>query len=116
MRCGRKLDLQWVEASHLEASTNTSDPLSYHKAWHLVCSANGILVPGGFGSRGVEGMIAAAKWARENNTPYLGICLGMQVAVIEFARSVCGIEGMFFDAFIGLHFKFLTAFYYFWDL
>ncbi|WBW72321.1 CTP synthase Cts1 [Schizosaccharomyces osmophilus] len=92
MRCGRKLDLQWVEASHLEASMNETDPLSYHKAWHLVCSANGILVPGGFGSRGIEGMIAAAQWARENNTPYLGICLGLQVAVIEFARHVCGVE------------------------
>ncbi|EPY50859.1 CTP synthase Cts1 [Schizosaccharomyces cryophilus OY26] len=92
MRCGRKLDLQWVEASHLEASMNHTDPLSYHKAWHLVCSANGILVPGGFGSRGIEGMIAAAQWARENNTPYLGICLGLQVAVIEFARHVCEIE------------------------
>ena len=50
----------------------------------------GIIVPGGFGSRGVEGMISAAKYARENNVPYLGLCLGMQVAIIEFARHVCG--------------------------
>ena len=50
----------------------------------------GILVPGGFGSRGIEGMILAAKYARENNVPYLGICLGMQISVIEFARSVLG--------------------------
>ncbi|EEB09800.2 CTP synthase Cts1 [Schizosaccharomyces japonicus yFS275] len=92
MRCGRKLDLQWVEAADLENETNNTDPLRYHKAWHLVCSADGILVPGGFGTRGIEGMIAAAKWARENNTPYLGICLGLQVAVIEYARNVCGIE------------------------
>ncbi len=53
---------------------------------------HGILVPGGFGTRGVEGKIAAAKFARENNVPYMGICLGMQVAVIEFARNVLGIE------------------------
>lgn len=52
----------------------------------------GILVPGGFGHRGVEGKILAAQYARENNVPYLGICLGMQVAVIEFARNVCGYE------------------------
>ena len=51
-----------------------------------------ILVPGGFGERGVEGKIAAARFARENKIPYLGICLGMQVAVIEFARNVAGLE------------------------
>jgi CTP synthase len=52
----------------------------------------GILIPGGFGERGVEGKIKAAKFARENKLPYLGLCLGMQVATIEFARNVCGIE------------------------
>jgi len=55
--------------------------------------ADGILVPGGFGERGVEGKIAAVRYARENSIPYLGICLGMQVAVIEFARHVAGLEG-----------------------
>lgn len=50
--------------------------------------ADGVLVPGGFGDRGVQGKILAAKYARENRVPYLGICLGMQIAVIEFARSV----------------------------
>ena len=50
--------------------------------------ASCVLVPGGFGDRGVRGMLLAAKYARENNVPYLGICLGMQIAVIEFARSV----------------------------
>src|SRR3546814_10069079 len=50
-----------------------------------------ILVPGGFGERGIEGKIMAARYARENNIPYLGICLGMQVAVIEYARNVCGL-------------------------
>lgn len=54
--------------------------------------ADGVLVPGGFGDRGVEGKILAAKYARENRVPYLGICLGMQVAVIEFARSVLNLR------------------------
>jgi len=52
----------------------------------------GVLIPGGFGNRGIEGKIAASKFARENNIPYLGICLGMQIAVIEFARNVCGFK------------------------
>jgi len=55
--------------------------------------ADGILIPGGFGERGVEGKIAAARYARENGVPYLGICLGMQIAVIEFARHVAGMDG-----------------------
>lgn len=54
--------------------------------------ADGILVPGGFGDRGVQGKILAAKYARENNIPFLGICLGMQIAVIEYARSVLGLK------------------------
>ena len=53
----------------------------------------GVLVPGGFGDRGVEGKIKAARYARESRTPFLGLCLGMQVATIEFARNVCGLEG-----------------------
>lgn len=93
MRCGKKLNLVWVDASHLEEPAKTEEPAKYHKAWHEVCTANGILVPGGFGHRGTEGMIEAARWARENKTPYLGICFGMQIAVIEFARHVCGIPG-----------------------
>ncbi|KAF2763292.1 CTP synthase [Pseudovirgaria hyperparasitica] len=93
MRCKRKLNLIWVDSEHLEAPTRDHDPAAFHKAWHSVCTANGILVPGGFGLRGTEGMIAAAKWARENKTPYLGICLGMQIAVIEFARNMGGIAG-----------------------
>ena len=58
----------------------------------MLQGANGILVPGGFGDRGVEGKILAAKYARENNIPYLGICLGMQIGVIEFSRSVLGLH------------------------
>lgn len=56
---------------------------------------SGILVPGGFGNRGTKGKIAAAKFARENKIPYLGICLGLQVAVIEYARNVLQLEGEF---------------------
>lgn len=55
--------------------------------------SRGIIVPGGFGSRGTEGMIAAVKWAREQRIPFLGICLGFQVAVIEWARNVCNLQG-----------------------
>ena len=59
----------------------------------LLAGAQGILVPGGFGSRGIEGKIEAIRYARENKIPFLGICLGMQMAVVEYARNVCGLEG-----------------------
>lgn len=93
MRCNKKLDLIWVDASHLETPTSQERPADFHKAWHEICTANGILVPGGFGHRGTEGMIAAARWARLNKIPFLGICLGMQLAVIEYARDICGMPG-----------------------
>ncbi|OLY84901.1 CTP synthase [Smittium mucronatum] len=92
LNCNRIVDILWVEGSDLEKSTLESDPLRYHDSWKKVCAADGILVPGGFGSRGVEGMILAARWAREHSVPYLGICLGFQVASIDFARSVCGLK------------------------
>lgn len=92
MQCRRRLNLMWVDSEHLEPSAREREPANFHKAWHEVCTAHGVLVPGGFGTRGTEGMIAAAQWARENDIPYLGICLGMQVAVIEYARHVCGIK------------------------
>lgn len=98
----KRLEIVWVDSSDLErqkaiSTSGTATPpsgqkLKYHTAWGKVCAADGILVPGGFGSRGTEGMIAAAKWARENKTPYLGICLGFQIAVIEYARSVLGMN------------------------
>jgi len=59
----------------------------------LLKDVSGILIPGGFGDRGIEGKILAAQYARENNVPYFGICLGMQIATIEFARNVCGLTG-----------------------
>ncbi|RHZ65437.1 hypothetical protein Glove_315g58 [Diversispora epigaea] len=92
LKCERNLILNWVEASHLEKEYEKKDPTKYKEAWQNLTSANGILVPGGFGNRGTEGKVAAARWARENKIPYLGICLGLQIAVIEFARNVCGLE------------------------
>ena len=91
MACRRKLNIIWVDASNLEEDMKETSPEAFHKAWHEVCTADGILIPGGFGTRGTEGMIKAATWARTKGKPYLGICLGMQIAVIEYARNVCKI-------------------------
>lgn len=74
------VDIEWIDSEELTPD-NITDRLG---------SIDGILVPGGFGSRGIEGMILAAKYARENSVPYFGICLGMQIAVIEYARNVAG--------------------------
>ncbi|RDL36730.1 CTP synthase [Venustampulla echinocandica] len=90
MRCNKALRINFVDAEHLEDSTQESDPTKHDKAWSVVHSANGVVIPGGFGERGVEGMIKAANWTRTNQVPMLGICLGMQVAVIEAARNLCG--------------------------
>ena len=70
-----------------------AEEIEEHGADAILSGACGIIVPGGFGSRGIEGKIAAARYAREKKIPYLGLCLGMQVAVVEFARHVCGIPG-----------------------
>ena len=78
---GAKVEIDWVD----------SEELTPESAPRALQGADGILVPGGFGGRGIEGKIAAAKYARENDVPYLGICLGMQTAVIEFARDVLNI-------------------------
>ena len=75
---GVELNLYWVHAADLETE----------KGWQILKQVDGIVVPGGFGSRGVEGKIKAATYARENKIPYLGLCMGMQVMVIEFARNV----------------------------
>lgn len=88
----KKLFVDWIPASDLEEATKRENPDSYKAAWKLLKGADGVLVPGGFGDRGVEGKILAAKYARENRIPFLGICLGMQVSVIEFARSVLGLR------------------------
>ncbi|XP_078153064.1 uncharacterized protein LOC144548251 [Carex rostrata] len=91
--CNRKLVVDWVPSPDLEETTCEENPEAYHSAWNLLKGAEGILVPGGFGDRGVQGKILAAKYARENKIPFLGICLGMQIAVIEFARSVMKLPG-----------------------
>ena len=73
-----KAEILWIDSEHL-TDNNVKETLK---------EANGIIIPGGFGIRGIEGMISAAKYARENDIPLLGICLGMQVMVIEYARNV----------------------------
>jgi CTP synthase len=70
-----------------------SETIDADNCGKVLADADGILVPGGFGSRGVEGKICAARYARENGVPYFGICLGMQIAVIEYARNVAGMAG-----------------------
>ena len=87
-----KLVVKYVEAANLEEATQKSDPVKYHEAWSSVCSAHGVLIPGGFGERGVEGKIQAANWARVNNKPFLGVCLGFQCAAIEFSRNVLSLK------------------------
>ncbi|CAN6853872.1 unnamed protein product, partial [Brassica oleracea] len=90
--CSLKPQIEWIAASDLEDESEKSTPEAHAAAWKILKCAECILVPGGFGDRGVSGMVLAAKYARENKVPYLGICLGMQIAVIEFARSVLGLE------------------------
>ena len=80
---GVRVNVQWVDAEHM----------SYEEAVASLDQVDGVLVPGGFGSRGWEGKILACRVARERGIPYLGICLGMHVAVSEFSRHVLGLEG-----------------------
>lgn len=93
IECSRKLSVEWIAASDLEDTAAKEAPDAHAAAWRSLMDADGVLVPGGFGDRGVPGKILAAKYARENRIPYLGICLGMQIAVIEYARSVLGMAG-----------------------
>ncbi len=79
---GTKVSIKWID----------SENITRENAGDILSGVSGIIVPGGFGNRGIEGKIAAAEYARTHNLPYLGICLGMQIAVIEFARHVCGME------------------------
>jgi len=90
---GADMRITWVAADNLEPDAEKESPELYAKSWADLKAADGVLVPGGFGVRGIEGKAVAAQYARENNVPYLGVCLGMQVAVIEFARHVLGMEG-----------------------
>ncbi|MBI2996137.1 MAG: CTP synthase [Candidatus Melainabacteria bacterium] len=81
---GIETEIRWVLSDDLDNTTDLKD---------LFSDIEGVIVPGGFGDRGIEGKINAIKYARENKLPYLGLCLGMQCAVIEFARNVCGLTG-----------------------
>jgi len=90
MAVDRKLVIDWIEASHLEDGWGAEE---HNTAWKMLREADGVLVPGGFGDRGVEGKIKAAHYARTENVPYLGICLGLQIATIEFCRNVLGMTG-----------------------
>ncbi len=80
-----KVRRHWINAEDIEGNPNLLDELKNSG------KLDGMIVPGGFGSRGIEGKIAAIKYARENNIPFLGICLGLQLSVVEFARNVCGV-------------------------
>jgi CTP synthase len=80
---GLKVEMNWIEA----------EKLTWPECAETLEHYDGILVPGGFGKRGIEGMLQAIRYAREKHVPYFGICLGMQTAVIEFARNVCGLAG-----------------------
>jgi CTP synthase len=109
-----RVEIDWIDSEHLESPDALGDPGAGENlspgaegvdadagpgtargvpTHELLASADGILIPGGFGGRGIEGKIAAAGVARERRIPYLGICLGMQVAVAEFARRLAGMEG-----------------------
>ena len=79
---GARMQIEWID----------SETVNDENASEVLGCCDGIVVPGGFGNRGIEGKIATAKYCRENNVPFLGICLGMQIAVIEFARHVCKIS------------------------
>jgi CTP synthase len=79
---GTKVDIKWIDTTDV-TDTNVAERLK---------DVDGIIVPGGFGIRGAEGKIACIKYARENNLPYLGICYGFQMAVLEFARNLCGLK------------------------
>ena len=76
------INIHWIDSEEIKPETAES----------ILSGLDGIIVPGGFGSRGIEGMVLAARYAREKDVPYFGICLGMQIAVIEYARNVAGLE------------------------
>jgi CTP synthase len=77
-----QVELQWVDSEDIEKKG----------AGEILVGIHGVLIPGGFGNRGIEGKVEAVKYARENGIPFFGICLGLQCAIIEFARNVCDME------------------------
>jgi len=85
-----KLNIRWIDSEKIDNSTKIKNELA---------DVNGILIPGGFGIRGIDGKIAIAKFARENKIPFFGICLGMQIAVIEFAQNICNLKDAYSSEF-----------------
>ena len=78
------VDIEWLSSDHFADQASAAKMLD---------GMHGLLVPGGFGVRGIEGMVEAVRYARETGLPFFGICLGLQIAIIEFARNVCNLEG-----------------------
>src|SRR3990167_8104870 len=79
-----RVNIKWIEATEIENGTKKTE--------EELKGVDGVIIPGGFGTRGIEGKIKCAQYVRTNNVPFLGICYGFQMAVIEFARNVCGIK------------------------
>ena len=88
---GADIKLKWIDSSLIDGTAPNGDSTGSTDAETELADCDGIIVPGGFGVRGTEGKIECIRYARENKMPYLGLCLGFQMAVIEFARNVCGI-------------------------
>nr|XP_008105464.1 PREDICTED: CTP synthase 2 isoform X1 [Anolis carolinensis] len=82
-----RLNLMYIDSADLEHCMEVENPVKFHQAWQKLCKADCVLVPGGFGHRGTEGKLQAISWARKKKKPFLGVCLGMQLAVVEFARN-----------------------------
>lgn len=86
----QRLNIEWIVASNLDENDENTTKEIYDDAWERLKKSDGIVVPGGFGIRGFEGKMNAIKYARESKIPFLGICLGMQAAVVEYCRNVLG--------------------------
>ncbi|CAD7959667.1 unnamed protein product [Amoebophrya sp. A120] len=92
IEAGVLMQIEWIESANLEGNTLTDNKEKYEESWAKLKSCAGILVPGAFGNRGIEGKILAAKYCREHKVPYFGICVGLQVATIEACRHVLNLE------------------------
>src|ERR1035437_6467941 len=90
---GCKVNIEWIDTSEIWPADVTDPEARKHYVAERLKGLHGIIVPGGFGNRGVEGKIECVRFARENKVPFLGICLGFQMAVVEFARDVCNLTG-----------------------
>ena len=93
---GKEIEIEWIDSEILEEKPDGQDATigssRFGKRLKSLEAYDGILIPGGFGSRGSEGIINASNYARENNIPYLGICFGFQLAIVAFARNICNLS------------------------